>query len=71
MQEFRQLLTDFSLDGVWLDYHQGHANWELAEPMLPDTCFCERCLGQFSAATGIELPSGPHRGCFGFYPGQP
>lgn len=58
MVEFRQLLRGFPLDGVWLDYHQAHANWELAEPVLPDTCFCERCLGKFSAAAGIELPPG-------------
>ena len=58
MQEFRQLLNSFSLDGVWLDYHQAHANWELAEPVMPDTCFCDRCLGRFSADTGIELPQG-------------
>ena len=58
MREFRQLLSDYDLDGVWLDYHQSHANWELAEPILPDTCFCDRCLGSFSADTGIELPQG-------------
>ncbi len=59
MEEFRQLLSSFPLDGVWLDYHQSHANWELADPVIPDTCFCDRCLNRFSSATGIKLPHGP------------
>ena len=66
MDEFRQLLKDFELDGVWIDYHQAHANWEMAEPVLPDTCFCERCRELFSSDTGIELPSGSAEDIAGF-----
>ena len=36
-----------------------HASWEQAEPDLPDTCFCARCLGRFQDATGIRLPDAP------------
>jgi len=34
MEAFRQLLRDFEVDGVWLDYHHAHASWEAggAEP---------------------------------------
>jgi hypothetical protein len=58
MEAFRQLLTDFAIDGVWLDYHHSHASWERAEPEMPDTCFCERCLRRFQDATGIRLSDG-------------
>ncbi len=57
MEAFRTLLTQFAIDGVWLDYHHAHASWEQAEPNMPDTCFCARCLGRFQQATGITLPA--------------
>lgn len=56
MRTFRDLVRDFQLDGVWLDYHHSHASWERAVPDMPDTCFCRRCLQQFSADTSIQLP---------------
>lgn len=59
MAAFRTLLERFAIDGVWLDYHHAHASWERAEPNLPETCFCERCLGRFARATGITLPDAP------------
>ncbi len=57
MQAFRTLLSERAVDGVWLDYHHAHASWEQAEPNMPDTCFCARCLEQFQQATGITLPA--------------
>lgn len=59
MDAFRDLLTRFDVDGVWLDYHHAHASWEQAVPNMPDTCFCERCLRRFQEATGLELPDVP------------
>lgn len=56
MDAFRRLLQAFAIDGVWLDYHHAHASWEQADPALPDTCFCERCLKHFQDAAGIRLP---------------
>lgn len=56
MQAFRNLARNFELDGVWLDYHHSHASWEREVPVMPDTCFCQRCLQQFSADTLIQLP---------------
>jgi uncharacterized lipoprotein YddW (UPF0748 family) len=44
MEAFSKLLTSHELDGVWLDYHHAHASWERADPVLPDTCHCKRCL---------------------------
>jgi hypothetical protein len=59
MAAFRAALTDYEIDGIWLDYHHAHASWERAEPVMPDTCFCPRCLEQFQRDTGITLPEGP------------
>ncbi len=59
MEAFRAVLRDFAVDGIWLDYHHAHASWEQAEPELPDTCFCRRCLDRFEADTGIDLPDRP------------
>jgi len=59
MEEFRRLLRDYELDGIWLDYHQAHSNWEGGAPVLPETCFCDRCLSRFAEQTGIKLPPGP------------
>jgi hypothetical protein len=59
MAAYRKLLQDFAIDGVWLDYHHSHASWERADPEMPDTCFCDRCLRRFQGATAIQLPDVP------------
>jgi hypothetical protein len=59
MDAFRAVLRGAMIDGIWLDYHHAHASWEQAEPKLPDTCFCQRCLLQFQKEAGILLPDGP------------
>lgn len=56
MDEFRRVLRDFEIDGIWLDYHHSHASWERAVPDMPDTCFCDRCIAQFSLQTKTHLP---------------
>ena len=57
-EQLRALLTRHSVDGIWLDYLHWHAQFETADPILPETCFCDRCLNIFQDAKGIELPSG-------------
>lgn len=59
MEEFRALLARYAMEGVWLDYHHSHASWERAEPAMPDTCFCDRCVEQFSRETKTGLAQGP------------
>ncbi|QDV36823.1 alpha-amylase family protein [Tautonia plasticadhaerens] len=59
MDEFRRVLETFEVDGIWLDYHHAQANWEREEPILPDTCFCDRCLDLFRDQTGVGLPEAP------------
>jgi len=56
MDAFRKVLSDFEIDGIWLDYHHSHASWERAIPDMPDTCFCRRCIGQFVRETQTTLP---------------
>ncbi len=57
MAEFRRVLTTFDIDGIWLDYHHGHASWEQAKPNLPDTDFSPAALRLFTVKTGITLPA--------------
>ncbi len=59
MQAFRSTLESHDIDGIWLDYHHSHAAWERAEPLLPDTCFCARCVTRFQQDTGTKLPGIP------------
>ena len=59
MDAFRKVLSDYEIDGIWLDYHHSHASWERALPDMPDTCFCRRCLAQFEQDTKTDLPDGP------------
>jgi hypothetical protein len=59
MEEFRKLVQQHAVAGVWLDYLHSHASWERADPALPDTCFCDRCIQRFSKETGIALPQQP------------
>jgi hypothetical protein len=59
MSEFQDVLAKHKIDGIWLDYHHSHASWERAEPEMPDTCFCQRCLDRFSRDTKTQLPDAP------------
>lgn len=59
MADFRKVLGDFEIDGIWLDYHHSHASWEQAVPALPDTCFCPRCVARFAQETKTQLPDEP------------
>lgn len=59
MDEFRRTLHDYPIDGIWLDYHHSHASWERAGPLMPDTCFCDRCVEQFSQDMRIAIAKRP------------
>jgi hypothetical protein len=60
-EQLRALLEAFDVDGIWLDYLHWHAQFETPQPILPETCFCERCIGRFEAATGVPVPAGETR----------
>lgn len=62
MDAFRKVMSEFEIDGIWLDYHHSHASWERAVPDMPDTCFCARCIARFTRETKTDLPNeaSPH-----------
>lgn len=41
-----------ALAGVWLDFIRSPMRWEVAQPRLVQTCFCDRCLGGFLNEAG-------------------
>lgn len=57
-KELRTLLTKYAVNGVWLDYVHWHAQFETPEPILPETCFCARCVSRFETEAAINIPSG-------------
>ena len=56
MDQLRELLQSYDLDGVWMDYVHWHAQFEEPEPILPETCFCPSCLSSFEKSIGILIP---------------
>ena len=50
------ILNRFEVDGVFLDYLHWHAQFETTDPILPETCFCDRCTGLFSEEYNIDIP---------------
>jgi hypothetical protein len=55
-QHLQSILTRFKIDGVFLDYLHWHAQFETPQPILPETCFCERCTDSFSNEYRIQIP---------------
>lgn len=45
-------------DGIWLDFIRYPGFWETANPQIPDTCYCSRCLEKFRKDRNIKLPTG-------------
>jgi hypothetical protein len=58
MEQLRTLLTKYNIDGVWMDYVHWHAQFEDPEPILPETCFCNRCMSQFAEQANLDMPRG-------------
>ncbi|CAN5208850.1 hypothetical protein BH23BAC1_BH23BAC1_32960 [soil metagenome] len=58
MNQLKSILSKYEIDGIWLDYLHWHAQFETPEPILPETCFCNRCTKLFSEAMAISVPSG-------------
>jgi len=54
-QHLKSILNRFKVDGVFLDYLHWHAQFETPEPILPETCFCERCTDLFSNKYNIDI----------------
>jgi hypothetical protein len=50
----RTLLREHPVAGVWLDYLSFHCAFELPDPPLDQSCFCDRCLVRFARDTGLQ-----------------
>jgi hypothetical protein len=50
------ILQQYEVDGVFLDYVHWHAQFETKEPILPETCFCDRCTGLFGKEIKKKIP---------------
>ncbi len=55
MDQLREIIRLYDLDGVWMDYVHWHAQFEEQDPILPETCFCNSCLSGFQDTFGIKL----------------
>lgn len=54
--QLRNILQEYEVDGIFLDYVHWHAQFETKEPILPETCFCDRCTGLFGREIQQEIP---------------
>jgi hypothetical protein len=52
------ILDNFAVDGIFLDYVHWHAQFETKTPILPETCFCDRCTGKFGKEIQQAIPGG-------------
>jgi hypothetical protein len=55
-EQLREILQAYPVDGIFLDYVHWHAQFETKEPILPETCFCERCTGLFGDEIKKTIP---------------
>ncbi len=58
IDQLHQLLQKFQVNGIWLDYVHWHAQFETPDPILPETCFCDRCLREFAQHMEVSIPDG-------------
>jgi hypothetical protein len=56
IRELKEITRRYAVDGIFLDYMHWHAQFERADPILPETCFCERCTEQFGNHIGKKIP---------------
>jgi hypothetical protein len=50
----RALVRNYAVAGVWLDYLHFHCDFELPDPPLDQSCFCDHCLARFTRHSGIH-----------------
>lgn len=53
MGALRRLVREHAIAGVWLDYLHFHCDFELPDPPLDQSCFCDRCLACFTRDSGL------------------
>jgi len=58
LEQFRKLIKNPRLDGVWLDFIRYPIRWEYENPGTLDNCFCDDCIRLYREAVAdeFELP---------------
>jgi len=54
--QLRNILSNYEVGGIFLDYVHWHAQFETANPILPETCFCDRCTTTFADRYSLNIP---------------
>lgn len=54
--QLKDILGEFDVDGIFLDYLHWHAQFETPDPILPETCFCSRCTKIFKNEANLDIP---------------
>ncbi|MDR9367023.1 MAG: hypothetical protein RI575_16935 [Balneolaceae bacterium] len=54
--QLRNILSKYEVGGIFLDYVHWHAQFETADPILPETCFCDRCTRTFADHYNLNIP---------------
>ena len=55
LTEIRNLLVNVPVDGIYLDFIRWPCHWEVSDPRLEQSCFCDNALSLFSRDTGISI----------------
>ncbi len=60
LEKLQQWLEKFSgqqsVAGIWLDFIRYPGRWEEENPVIPQTCYCARCLALFQQESAITIP---------------
>jgi hypothetical protein len=55
LEGLERLLTNYDIDGVWLDFIRWPCHWEVPQPYLPRTSFDAGTRARFAHDTGIDV----------------
>jgi hypothetical protein len=58
LRALARLLTDYAVDGVWLDFIRWPCHWEVLAPELHQTSFDTETIERFARGAGIGLTAG-------------
>lgn len=51
-----RLINEYHTDGIWLDFFRYSCHWEVKNPNLYQTCFCDVCVEKFKKDLSINIP---------------
>jgi len=55
LTELREMARAFPVDGVWLDFIRWPCHWEVPQPRIEESCFCDYAVARFAAETGCQV----------------